>query len=220
MIDASFLYRAVIAAVRAKNFDGAVDVAHSMSLLWKYVMIQIDSTLYRHQEKHKRLTEKFEGEVHKTVKEKIRRFETDRMSMEAKLEKLLAQIESLEKLIEGKNMQIKKLHEAVVQQELRFESLRDPTGLQQFKRLINSFTAGIDSIYAEKDTQYSTMKQVVRIMEDMEKKNEEQEGEEAAKKKQQEEIIKDLMRQKEDLKSNLKKTKQTAKDRINELEEA
>ena len=45
MVDASFLYRAVIAAVKAKNFDGAVDVAHSMSLLWKYVMILVDECL-------------------------------------------------------------------------------------------------------------------------------------------------------------------------------
>ena len=90
MIDASFLYRAVIAAVRAKNFEGAVDVAHSMSLLWKYVMIQVDGTLYRTQEKHRKLTDKFEVEVQKTVKERIKRFETDRMAMEAKMEKLLA----------------------------------------------------------------------------------------------------------------------------------
>ena len=60
MMDASFLYRAVIATVRGKNFDGSVDVAHSMSLLWKYVMILVDETLYRHQEKHKKLSEKFE----------------------------------------------------------------------------------------------------------------------------------------------------------------
>ena len=114
MIDASFLYRAVISAVRAKNFDGSVDIAHSMSLLWKYVMILVDETLYRQQGNHKKLTEKFEEQVHKTVKEKIKRFETDRLAMEAKMEKLLAKIEAMEKLIEGKNMQIKKLHEAVV----------------------------------------------------------------------------------------------------------
>ena len=50
---------------------------------------------------------------------------------------------------------------------MRYESLRDPTGLQSFKRLINSFTVGLDSILAEKEQQYSTMKQVVRIMDDI-----------------------------------------------------
>lgn len=54
----------------------------------------------------------------------------------------------------------------ICQQELRFESLRDPTGLQQFKRLLNQFTSGIESIYAEKDQQYSTMKAVCQIMEE------------------------------------------------------
>ena len=48
------------------------------------------------------------------MKEKIKRFETDRLAMEAKMEKLMAKIEAMEKLVEGKNMQIKKLHEAVV----------------------------------------------------------------------------------------------------------
>ena len=61
------------------------------------------------------------------------------------------EIEELKKTLDGKNNQNNKMHDAIIAAELRFASLRDPTGLQSFKRLINSFTNGIDSIYAEKE---------------------------------------------------------------------
>ena len=96
------------------------------------------------------------------------------MTLEGKIQGHKEHIDQLEKQLDGKNQQIKKMHDAICQQELRFESLRDPTGLQQFKRLINSFTSGIDSIYAEKEQQYTTMKAVVQIMGDMNDKKDDQ----------------------------------------------
>ena len=47
------------------------------------------------------------------------------------------------------------------------------------------------------------MKQVVRIMEDMEKKNESQDAEEAANKKKQDELIQGLIKEKDDMKHKL-----------------
>lgn len=79
------------------------------------------------------------------------RFDTECLTYEARFDKLKEEIESLHKQLEVKSLQISKMHDKIVQQELRFDSLRDPTGLQQFKRLITSFTYGIDSIYAEKE---------------------------------------------------------------------
>ena len=61
----------------------------------------------------------------------------------------------------------KKLNEVIQSHELRFDSLRDPSGLADFKRMLNTLTQQIDSIHAEKESQYTTMKAVVRIMEDM-----------------------------------------------------
>ena len=43
----------------------------------------------------------------------------------------------MEKMVEKKDSERKKLHEMILQHELRYESLRDPTGLQSIKRLIN-----------------------------------------------------------------------------------
>ena len=53
------------------------------------------------------------------MKEKIKRFETDRLAMEAKMEKLLAKIEALEKLVDGKNVQIKKKNKVKIMTEIQ-----------------------------------------------------------------------------------------------------
>ena len=62
--------------------------------------------------------------------EKCKRFETERLSLEAKINRGRDEIEELEKTIEMKTQQCNKLHDQLVSSELRFESLRDPTGLQ------------------------------------------------------------------------------------------
>lgn len=60
------------------------------------------------------------------------------------------QITELEQTIERKDGERKELQEVIAQQQLRYESLRDPTGLQHFKRLINGFNDGLDTILDQK----------------------------------------------------------------------
>ena len=64
------------------------------------------------------------------MEEKFKRFEIERMALNEKNLGCREQINALEKTIEVKNHQIKKLHDGICQLELRLESLRDPTGLQ------------------------------------------------------------------------------------------
>ena len=125
------------------------------------------------------------------------------MTLEQKLEIAHKEIENLEKVIEQKNIANKKLQDTIAQQELRFESLRDPTGLQSFKRLLNSFTSGIDSIYAEKEQQYSTMKAVCRMMEDMKEKKDGEEEAETLRIAKQQTAIEQLIEEKEILEMQL-----------------
>ena len=53
---------------------------------------------------------------------------------------------------------------------MRIESLQDPTGLMEFRRLLSAFGNDIEVIQAEKEQQYRTMNQVCKIMEVMEEK--------------------------------------------------
>ena len=46
ILDNNFLYRTVVSSVKAANFDGAEDVAHSLSLLWKYLVVLTDQCLF------------------------------------------------------------------------------------------------------------------------------------------------------------------------------
>ena len=45
ILDTNFLYRLVTSSIRSGNFEGAADIAHSMSLLWKHLVIMTDTTL-------------------------------------------------------------------------------------------------------------------------------------------------------------------------------
>ena len=47
------------------------------------------------------------------------------------------------------------------------EALRDPNGLLGFRRMLSQFNNDIECIQNEKETQYRTMNQVVKIMEGM-----------------------------------------------------
>ena len=53
------------------------------------------------------------------------------------------------------------------QERLRIEELKDPTGLHDFKRLIDSFTTGFDTILEEKEQQYNTMKSIVQMLDEL-----------------------------------------------------
>ena len=47
------------------------------------------------------------------------------------------------------------------------EGLRDPDGMRNFRKLLNVFDRDIDYITAEKDAQYTAMKNVVAMMDKM-----------------------------------------------------
>ena len=142
-------------------------MSHAMSLIWKYVVVNVDQILQSNQNKYKHLIKKFEANVENAVQEKMERFERDRLTFENQRIEYKKEIADLQRQLAGKDRERKKLIEIIQNHEHKYESLRDPTGLQQFKRLISSFTVGLDSILQEKEQQYSTMKQVVRIMDDM-----------------------------------------------------
>lgn len=138
-----------------------------MSLIWKYVVVNIDQILVSNQNKYKHLIKKFEANVENAVQEKMERFERDRLTFENQRIEYKKEIADLQRQLAGKDRERKKLIEIIQNHEHKYESLRDPTGLQQFKRLISSFTVGLDSILAEKEQQYTAMKSVVRMMDDM-----------------------------------------------------
>ena len=166
MREANFLMRTLITSIKA---NGQIEdsVSHAISLIWKYVVVNMDQILDNNHKKYKHVLKKFDANVELAVEEKMDRFERDRLTFISKSKQLREHIADLEKSLAKKDIERKKLYEIIQQHELRYESLRDPTGLQSFKRLINSFTVGLDSILAEKEQQYATMKQVVRIMDDI-----------------------------------------------------
>ena len=142
-------------------------MSHAMSLIWKYVVVNVDQILQSNQNKYKHLIKKFEANVENAVQEKMERFERDRLTFENQRIEYKKEIADLQRQLAGKDRERKKLIEIIQNHEHKYESLRDPTGLQQFKRLISSFTVGLDSILAEKEQQYTAMKSVVRMMDDM-----------------------------------------------------
>ena len=166
MGEANFLMRTLISSIKA---NGQIEdsVSHAMSLIWKFVVVNVDQILQNNHDSYKHVIKKFDANVEEAVEEKMDRFERESLTFIQKSKQLKEQIAELEKSLAKKDQERKKLYEIIQQHELRYESLRDPTGLQSFKRLINSFTVGLDSILQEKEQQYSTMKQVVRIMDDM-----------------------------------------------------
>ena len=65
--DISFIYRTVVNTVRSCNFEGAKDISHSLSLVWKYLVVLIDQCLYQKQKVFDTLNSKFNREVNLIV---------------------------------------------------------------------------------------------------------------------------------------------------------
>ena len=97
ILDNNFLYRTVVSSVKAASFDGASDVAHSMSLLWKYLVLLTDECLYEQKQRYDSLFGKFDLSVEQKVNEKVKRFETEKMTLDQKIVGYKETIETLEK---------------------------------------------------------------------------------------------------------------------------
>ena len=85
ILDANFLYRTVVSFVKSAGFDGASDICHCLSLLWKYNIVLTDQCLYEQKQRYDNLHSKFEQNVEQKVSEKVKRFETERMTLEQKI---------------------------------------------------------------------------------------------------------------------------------------
>ena len=85
ILDANFLYRTVVSFVKSVGFEGASDVCHSLSLLWKYLVLLTDQCIFEQKKRFDKLHSKFESNVEQTVNEKVKRFETERMTFEQKV---------------------------------------------------------------------------------------------------------------------------------------
>ena len=90
----------------------------------------VDQCLQSQHNKFQYLVKKFDHEVELTVIEKMERFERDRLTFEHHRQSYEKQIEELEATVAKKDSERKKLQEVIVQHELKYESLRDPTGMQ------------------------------------------------------------------------------------------
>lgn len=97
ILDNNFLYRTLVSFVKSANFEGAVDVAHSLSLLWKYLIVLTDECLYEQQQQYCNLHAKFDQSVEKKVDDKVKRFEAERMALDSKIKGFKETIETLEK---------------------------------------------------------------------------------------------------------------------------
>ena len=91
-----------------------------------------------------------------------------------KILSLNQQIEEKTKIITEKDHSLhhkteymRQLQENLKKVHATIDGLRDPSGMRDFRKLLMRFDQDLDHITAEKETQYSTMKQVVNIMETM-----------------------------------------------------
>lgn len=93
------------------------------------------------------------------------------MAFDIQREKFREEIGKLEQTVERKDKERKKVKEMLDSERQRIEELKDPKGLHDFRRLINQFTSGLDSIVEEKELQYKTMKNIVEMLDDFGKRS-------------------------------------------------
>ena len=97
ILDNNFLFRTLVSSIKASNFEAASDVAHSLSLLWKYLVILTDECLYTQKQRYDNLKSKFDQNVQEELATKVKRFTTERMNLEQKIVGYKENIETLEK---------------------------------------------------------------------------------------------------------------------------
>ena len=94
----------------------------------------------------------------------------ERLNLNDKIKKLEETVQEKDRIISAKNEYNLKQQQTLNNLNMRIESLQDPTGLMEFRRLLHAFGNDIEVIKAEKEQQYRTMNQVCKIMEVMEEK--------------------------------------------------
>ena len=90
-----------------------------------------------------------------------------KLGLENKVIDLKKVIEEKENLLSSKTEYLRKLQDNLKQVHAKMEGLRDPDGMRNFRKLLNVFDRDIDYITAEKDAQYTAMKNVVAMMDKM-----------------------------------------------------
>ena len=80
--DTCFLFRTVANTVRAAKFEGANEISHSMSLIWKYLIVLTDQCMHQQAQRFTQLDQRFESKVSEAVAEKTKRFDHERLTME------------------------------------------------------------------------------------------------------------------------------------------
>lgn len=78
-------------------------LAHSLSLLWKEIVVIADRSVYDYKRRYDQLYTKFEQKVLEKVEESNKRFETERLTLQAIIERTKQEAEAIRKQIEQKN---------------------------------------------------------------------------------------------------------------------
>ena len=78
-------------------------LAHSLSLLWKEIVVIADRSVYDYKRRYDQLYTKFEQKVLEKVEENNKRFETERLTLRAIIERTKQEAEAVQKQIEQKN---------------------------------------------------------------------------------------------------------------------
>ena len=78
-------------------------LAHSLSLLWKEIVVIADRSVYDYKRRYDQLYTKFEQKVLEKVEENNKRFETERLTLQAIIERTKQEAEAVQKQIEQKN---------------------------------------------------------------------------------------------------------------------
>ena len=112
MQEANFLMRTLITSIKA---NGQIEdsVSHAISLIWKFVVVNVDQILDNNHKKYKHVLKKFDANVELAVEEKMDRFERDRLTFISKSKQLKEHIADLEKSLAKKDVERKKLYEII-----------------------------------------------------------------------------------------------------------
>ena len=78
-------------------------LAHSLSLLWKEIVVIADRSVYDYKRPYDQLYTKYEQKVLEKVEESNKRFETERLTLQAIIERTKQEAEAIRKQIEQKN---------------------------------------------------------------------------------------------------------------------
>ena len=162
LVEASLLYRRVINQFRADR-----ETQLSLSMLWKYVVSMLDCVLADNQAKVDRVRRFVDKNIDEKVALALKKADLEKIELQANIAKLEKTVAEREHSLSSKTEYLHRLQENMKKVNASVEALRDPTGLRDFRKLLDRFIVDINYVTDEKEQQYTTMKQVVAIMENM-----------------------------------------------------